>query len=49
MDRVRTRPEVYPYKRAAIVAAVIVAATSGGVMLANIDFSGLATWGVAYA
>ncbi len=38
MDRVRTRPEVYPYKRAAIVAAAIVAATSGGVMLANIDF-----------
>ena len=39
MDRVRTRPEVSSYKRAAIIAAVIVAATSGGVMLANIDFS----------
>jgi Multidrug resistance efflux pump len=30
---------VSSYKRAAIIAAVIVAATSGGVMLANIDFS----------
>jgi HlyD family secretion protein len=39
MDRLRTTPEVSPWKRVAVIAAAAVALLSGGVMLASIDFS----------
>ncbi len=39
MDRVREKSKVSRIKRPAIVAAIVVALISGGVMLANIDFS----------
>lgn len=39
MDRIRTMPEVSPWKRAVLIGAAACVALSGGVMLANIDFS----------
>ncbi len=39
MDRVRTKSTTSQIKRPAIIAAIAVALISGGVMLANIDFS----------
>ena len=39
MDRVRTKSKASQFKRPAIIAAIVVALISGGVMLANIDFS----------
>lgn len=39
MDRIRTMPEVSPWKRAVLIGAAVCVALSGGVMLANIDFS----------
>jgi len=39
MDRVRTKSKAAQFKRPAIIAAIVVALISGGVMLANIDFS----------
>lgn len=39
MDRIRTMPEVSLLKRALLIGAAACAALSGGVMLANIDFS----------
>ncbi len=39
MDRVIPKPEVSPMKRVALIATAVFALVSGGVMLANIDFS----------
>lgn len=39
MDRVRTKSKASQFKRPAIIAAIVLVLISGGVMLANIDFS----------
>ncbi len=39
MDHVRTKSKVSQIKRPAIIAAIVLALVSGGVMLASIDFS----------